>query len=130
MDRWAIEATISRLGRCLDERDFEGLRDLFTIDATVHTPGGAVTRHDALVGQARARHSNDQGTQHLITNVLIDAHGDHATIRPNLVVTFAKLGGQGTDRVSTPWRSQRTTWRSPALRGRVLDGGDDDGDRM
>jgi hypothetical protein len=37
MDRWAIEATISRLGRCLDERDFEGLRDLFTIDATVQT---------------------------------------------------------------------------------------------
>jgi hypothetical protein len=81
MDRWAIEATISGLGRCLDERDFEGLRDLFTIDATVHTPGGAVTGHDALVGQARARHSNDQGIQHLITNVLIDAHGDHATGR-------------------------------------------------
>ncbi|MCW2595539.1 MAG: hypothetical protein JWP39_1427 [Jatrophihabitans sp.] len=53
MDRWAIEATISRLGRCLDERDFEGLRDLFTIDATVHAPRRAVTGYDALGGQAR-----------------------------------------------------------------------------
>ena len=33
MDKLEIERTISSLGRCLDERDFEGLRDLAHQDA-------------------------------------------------------------------------------------------------
>jgi ketosteroid isomerase-like protein len=92
IDRLAIERTVSSLGRCLDERDFEGLRDLFTEDASVHTPGGDARGHDALVEQARLRHSNDEGIQHVITNLIVDQDGDSATGRANLVVTFARTG--------------------------------------
>jgi hypothetical protein len=92
IDRFDIERAIFSVGRCLDERDFDGLRDLFTDDASVSTPGGEVRGRDALVAQARARHSNDKGIQHLITNLLIDQDGDRAAVRANLLVTFAKTG--------------------------------------
>jgi ketosteroid isomerase-like protein len=91
-DRLDIERTIYSLGRCLDERDFEGLRDLFTEDAAVATPGGTATGHDALVEQARGRHSNDDGIQHVITNLLVDQDGDRAKVRANLLVSFAHTG--------------------------------------
>jgi len=58
----------------------------------VSTPGGEVRGHDALVAQARARHSNDKGIQHLITNLLVDQDGDRAAVRANLLVTFARTG--------------------------------------
>jgi hypothetical protein len=92
IDRLDIERTISSVGRCLDERDFDGLRDLYTPDASVSTPGGDVSGHDALVEQARSRHSSDDGIQHLITNLLIEQDGDQAAVRANLLVTFAKTG--------------------------------------
>jgi len=41
-DHFAIERLIFSVGRCLDERDFDGLRALFTDDASVSTPGGEV----------------------------------------------------------------------------------------
>jgi 3-phenylpropionate/cinnamic acid dioxygenase small subunit len=91
-DRLAIEELIYRLGRCLDERDFDGLRDLFTQDASVATPGGTSTGHDALVTQARQRHSDDEGIQHVITNLLIERDGGTASVRANLLVTFARTG--------------------------------------
>jgi ketosteroid isomerase-like protein len=92
IDRLEIERAISHLGRCLDERDFEGLRNLFTEDAAVTTPGGTAAGHDALVDQARRRHSDDDGIQHVITNLLVDQDGDHAAVRANLLVSFAHAG--------------------------------------
>lgn len=92
LDRQDITDLVSALGRCLDERDFEGLRDLFTEDAGVATPGGTATGHDALVEQARRRHTSDEGIQHVITNLLIDLDGDRATVRANLLVSFARTG--------------------------------------
>jgi 3-phenylpropionate/cinnamic acid dioxygenase small subunit len=91
-DRFDIERLISSLGRLLDERDFDGLRALFTEDAIVTTPGGTATGHDALVDQARRRHSDDAGIQHVITNLLVDRDGDAATVRANLLVSFARTG--------------------------------------
>jgi hypothetical protein len=91
-DRLRIEQKISTLGRCLDERDFEALRELFTVDATVTTPGGTAVGHDALIEQARSRHSSDDGIQHLITNLLVELDGDRASVRANLLVSFANAG--------------------------------------
>lgn len=92
IDRLRIEELISKLGRCLDERDFEGLRDLYTDDATVTTPGGTSTGHDALVDQARRRHSEDDGIQHVMTNLLVELDGDQASVRANLLASFARSG--------------------------------------
>jgi hypothetical protein len=92
LDRQHIVDLITELGRCLDERDFESLRGLFTDDAGVTTPGGTATGHDALVEQARRRHSADDGIQHVITNPIIDLDGDRAAVRANLLVSFARSG--------------------------------------
>jgi hypothetical protein len=92
LDRLRIEEHISTLARCLDEREFEALRHLFTADATVTTPGGTATGHDALVDQARRRHSVDEGVQHIVTNLLVELDGDRASVRANLLVGFAHSG--------------------------------------
>ncbi|EIV92720.1 nuclear transport factor 2 family protein [Frankia sp. QA3] len=93
VDRARITDLISRLARCLDSRDFDGLRDLFSTDATVTTPGGTATGHDAIVEQARRRHSVDAEIQRIVTNLLIDRHGhDRAVVRANLLVSFARTG--------------------------------------
>lgn len=91
-DEFEIERVISSLGRCLDERDFDSLRALFTADATVETPGGAAQGHDALVEQARRRHTAADGIQHVITNVLVHVDGETAQVRANLLVAFAETG--------------------------------------
>jgi hypothetical protein len=92
VDQIRIEQLLGNLGRCLDERDFEGLRELFTENGQVLTPGGEAHGHDALVAQARRRHSDDEGIQHVISNVLATVEGSTAEGRANLVVTFAKTG--------------------------------------
>ena len=91
-DRQHIVDLVTSVGRCLDERDFDGLRGLFTDEATVATPGGTVRGHDALVAQARRGHSRDKGIQHVITNHLVDIDGDRASVRANLLVAFAASG--------------------------------------
>jgi hypothetical protein len=90
-DQLELERTVWTLGRCLDERDFDGLRQLFTADATV-TTGGTANSHDALVEQARRRHSRDDSIQHFISNLIIDLDGDQAVGRANLLVSFARTG--------------------------------------
>jgi hypothetical protein len=86
-----LERTVASLGRCLDERDFDGLRQVFTADATVTTAATA-RGLDAVVEQARRRHSRDDGIQHIITNLITDVDGDQATGRANLLVSFAHAG--------------------------------------
>lgn len=102
LDRSAIDTLVASLGRCLDERDFDGLRALFTPDAEVVTPGGTSRGHDALVEQARRRHTAPRGVQHVITNLLVDFAGgaagsadprpERAAVRANLLVAFADDG--------------------------------------
>jgi 3-phenylpropionate/cinnamic acid dioxygenase small subunit len=120
-DQLLIERLLARQGRCLDEGDFDGLRALFTSDATVTTPGGTATGQDALVAQARNRHAPEDAIQHVITNVLTEVAGDAASVRANVVVTFARGGlddpapwGLGTvNRYRLQWVEDG--WRIAAL---------------
>lgn len=89
-DRTEITDLVDRLGVCLDEGRFDGIRDLVVEDATVRTPGGQATGREALVAQARRNHPVDQTFQHVTTNVLVDLDGDRAEIRANLVVHIAR----------------------------------------
>jgi hypothetical protein len=86
-DRQDITDLISRLGRWLDDKDFDDARSVLTETVTVSTPGGQAEGIDRVVAQASRNHQVP--TQHLITNVLVDLDGDHATATANLLVTFA-----------------------------------------
>jgi hypothetical protein len=90
VDRDEIVRLVYRLGVCLDEGRFDDMRTLFVDDAVASTPGGVADGVDALIAQASRNHSPDFGIQHLIGNVLVDLQGDRATVRANLVVTFAR----------------------------------------
>jgi hypothetical protein len=89
LDRNEIEGLVNRLGVGLDEARFDQMGSLFVDDATAKTPGGTAVGRAAMVAQAERNHRPDEGIQHVITNVLIDLHGDRAKVRANLMVHFA-----------------------------------------
>jgi SnoaL-like domain len=89
VDRAEIADLVHRLGVCLDEADFDGLRAVLVDDATLRSPGGSVQGIDAIVAQAARIHPPQDGILHSITNVLIDLIGNTATARANLIVSFA-----------------------------------------
>ena len=121
-DREQITDLISRLGRWLDDKQFDDARSVLTEDVTVSTPGGQAEGLERVVAQASRNHQVP--TQHLITNVLVDIDGDTAAATANLLVTFARdtLDQQGEryrfDAARTPdgWRLRRIEvtpiWRS------------------
>lgn len=90
VDRAEITALVDRLGVTLDEGRFDDLRSLYTEDAVARTGGGTAEGVDALVAQAARNHVPGDAIQHAISGVLVDLDGDRATVRANLVVTFAR----------------------------------------
>jgi hypothetical protein len=89
IDRAEITDLLSVLGRSLDEHRFDDLEDVFTEDATAVTPGGTQNGRAGLIAQARANHEAYDRLQHQISSILIDVDGDRATVRANLMGTFA-----------------------------------------
>lgn len=88
VDHDQLQRLIHQVGRCLDDGDFDGLRDIYTDDAVAHTPGGRVVGIDALIDQARRVHTRTPAVQHQITDILIDIDANQAEARANLLVTF------------------------------------------
>jgi hypothetical protein len=116
-----ITDLVYRLGVCLDEGRFDELRSLFVEHASARTPGGTAEGREALIAQASRNHAPDQRIQHVITNVLVDADSEQASVRANLVVSFASA--TGTDESPLPPPVQFTlgeVYRFDAVR--TLDG--------
>jgi hypothetical protein len=105
-DRAAITDTVTRMGWCLDRRDWDGLRDLFT--ETVYTDYTALwggepqeATVDELLStdkQGSWRRTMDglESTQHLITNILVDVTGDEATATANVVGVHRLVNPHGS----------------------------------
>ncbi|WP_436492108.1 nuclear transport factor 2 family protein [Actinokineospora sp. HUAS TT18] len=120
-----ITQLVYRLGACLDDHRFDDLREVFTDDVTVSTPGGVAEGVVAVIEQAARNHAEYQGIQHLVGNVLVDVDGAEAAVRANLIGTFIKdgkrvleLGGVyrfGARKEDAGWRLSRLevtpTWR-------------------
>ena len=87
--RVEIEDLVHGLGAALDDGTFDDLRRLLTDDVSASTPGGQAAGIDAVIGQAARNHDPEAAIQHLITDVVVHVDGDDATVRANLVVTFA-----------------------------------------
>ncbi|WP_052667181.1 nuclear transport factor 2 family protein [Nitriliruptor alkaliphilus] len=88
--REEIRRLVHRVGRCLDDHDFDGLRQLYAEDAVAQTPGGRAEGIDALVTQAQRSHTRTPAVQHLITDVLIELNldVDRADVTANLLAIF------------------------------------------
>ena len=125
-DRLDITDLISRLGRWLDDKQFDDARSVLTEDVTVRTPGGQAEGIERVVAQASRNHQVP--TQHLITNVLVDLDDDSASATANLLVAFAgetlDLQGErysfGAQRTQDGWRLSRIevtpVWREQLRR--------------
>lgn len=111
VDRDEIATLVHRLGACLDEGRFEDMRTIFTADSTARTPGGLAEGIDALIAQASRNHVPEDHIQHLISNILVDLAHDRASVRANLLVTFAHGPG-----VPSPHRQMGEVYRFDALR--------------
>jgi hypothetical protein len=94
-DRAAITDTVTRFGWCLDRRDWDGLKALFTdVVRTDYTALWGGEPQEASVDELLAtdrqgswRRTMDglDATQHLITNILTNVDGDTATATANVV---------------------------------------------
>jgi hypothetical protein len=127
-DRSAITDLVSRLGRWLDEKEFddaEVLASLFTPDIVLETPGGRSEGLPAVVAQARRRHTEER-TQHVHTNVLVDLNGDTAVVEANLIVTFVPLADAPdiNSQVGTRYRFNvvraRQGWRFSSIQDKLI----------
>ncbi|MPZ93467.1 MAG: nuclear transport factor 2 family protein [Propionibacteriales bacterium] len=87
IDRQEISDLVSRVGTWLDDKNFDELQSIFTEDVRIQTQGGSSSGIAAVAEQARRNHEADR-TQHVITNVLVQVEGDHATAQANLIATF------------------------------------------
>ncbi|UBU15514.1 nuclear transport factor 2 family protein [Nonomuraea gerenzanensis] len=87
-ERTDVTQLIYRLYACMDEGRFADLHALFSDAISVRTPGGLATGRDAVVAQATRGHSTGDRVQHLVHNPIVEVHGEHATVRADVIVTF------------------------------------------
>jgi ketosteroid isomerase-like protein len=112
-DRVEIAELFARLARILDEGDHEGLRAIYTDDVVVHSPrGGELHGIDKVLDYLRQTDDEDERTQHMHGDVLVDVNDDQATASANQLVHFYR-DGQPPHRTSG-LRLTYTAVRTPA----------------
>lgn len=106
LDRLDISDLVTRMGWCLDRRDWDGFKALFT--DRVHTDytalwGGepqeaSVDELLATDAQGSWRRTMDglEATQHLITNILVSVDGDEARVTANVVGVHRLVNPHGS----------------------------------
>ena len=81
VDESDLRKLMLALPRCLDTRDWEGLGNLFTEDATMNVHGLIRTGRETIVAGPRGDLERlYEATQHIIGNIYVDVNGDEASI--------------------------------------------------
>ncbi len=106
LDRATISDVITRMGWCLDRRDWDGFKKLFTervyTDYTALWGGepqeASVDELLATDRQGSWRRTMDglEATQHLITNILAEVTGDEAAATANVVGVHRLVNPHGS----------------------------------
>ncbi len=122
-DRMAIEQLLMEYGRAVDNRDFASFAALFTDDGewkgaqgSYHGPKQIQESMEKMFTAAAADIPKGKNF-HLLTNVIIDLHGDHATAsskfifyKTNGAKPEAEVAGRYEDRlvrIGGSWRFQQ-----------------------
>ena len=100
-DRAEITDLFVKLGRCLDEHDFDGLKDVLTEDAVGTTPGGTQEGREALIEQARRNHEGYERLAHQFSSILVELQGDTGTVRAYVNGSFGHTDSTEPVRVLT-----------------------------
>ncbi|WP_165944303.1 nuclear transport factor 2 family protein [Micromonospora sp. KC213] len=91
-DRVEIAELVARLARALDERRFDHLRTVYTVDAETSSPRGTLNGIDDIVDVVRRTSPEEELTQHFNTDVVIDLDGDRAEVNTHQLVYFFRQG--------------------------------------
>ena len=89
-DQAQITELVFRLGACLDEHRFDGIRDLLTDDVSVRTPGGTAQGMEATLAQVTRTHDGFDYLHHAISSVLVELDGDAAVVRANVIASYGR----------------------------------------
>lgn len=108
-DRAEIAELVARLAHALDERRFDDLRAVYAPDAETDSPRGALRGVDQIIDVLRRTSPEEELTQHLTTNVLVDLDGDRAAVDSRQLVYFFRRG-------AAPHRSAGVQARYTAVR--------------
>ena len=96
-DRQAITEVTIRYCWALDERDWEGLGEVFTPDATADLASARLSGLDAIAARCSAALSPLDVSQHLVSTHQVHVNGDTATHRCYLHAQHTKRGTEGGD---------------------------------
>jgi len=80
-DRFAIIAVLDRYSECLDQRDWEGLGEVFTEDVVMDFGAWKGTTLDEVRNNIRSFLGGCGPSQHLLGNYRIELDGDRASSR-------------------------------------------------
>jgi ketosteroid isomerase-like protein len=95
MDEREIISRINAYCSALDSRNFEGLRDVYTPDATALLVESEFGDLDAIIEKCRVALSPLDGSHHLVGNYEIQVDGDAATSHTYLQAQHIKAGVHG-----------------------------------
>ncbi|CAO5152024.1 SnoaL-like domain-containing protein [Frankia sp. AiPs1] len=87
-DRAELASLVSQLGRWLDTGDDKEGRAIFHEDAIIHSARGGATGIDDILDYSRRTSDDNENSQHLITDVLVELDGDRATMTANELVAY------------------------------------------
>jgi 3-phenylpropionate/cinnamic acid dioxygenase small subunit len=88
IDRSELTTLLYRLGAALDEKRFEDLRTIYAEQAVFEFAGSTELGNlESAIDGAKKMGAHFAHTHHVMTNPIIEIHGDSATLRANLVAT-------------------------------------------
>lgn len=94
IDHAELTSLVHSVGRNLDRKTFERMREIYTADVEAATPGGTARGIDAVIAQVLRNHQDYEASQHLFGDVQVDLDGDTAVIDANTLVTLVPEAGQ------------------------------------
>ncbi|WP_019931259.1 nuclear transport factor 2 family protein [Nocardia sp. BMG111209] len=96
LDRAELTELVTRIGRCLDTQDFDGLARVYAPDAEFTMPGAVCTGVADIVDVARRGHEMFSATQHFVTPAAIEPDADRAAVLANVLMAGVPADGSQT----------------------------------
>jgi hypothetical protein len=97
-DREQVQELMSLYANALDTKDYAGIGDCFTPDATAEYAGFAEPLHgrEAILAHMRKALEPLESTQHLFANFIIDVDGDAGTLSCAIIAQHVRRGHHDT----------------------------------
>ncbi len=100
------DLVIPRIFAAIDDHRFDDLPAFYTAEVRADTALGHIDGRAQLVAIQRAAHEPVAFLQHLVTGVIVDAHGAEAEVRANVMAIFCNEEHHPTLEGGSVWRGR------------------------